>query len=114
MLVNANFQSLIANTFYDKEISIIGYTDTTDVEGDFVKSSSSVVLGTFKGNVQYKNFKEVQNDYGIDKQIDVYITTGTDTTINIDDFIQYNNVTYKVTDVLTYDTHKVVMGSIWE
>ena len=102
----------ITKAFYDKTVSILTKTSTIDAEGG-VTSVGTTVLSTFKGNVSFSNCKEIQEEYGLDYNIDVAITTSTDTSISIDDIISYDNVIYKVTDVLKSDSHILIVATKW-
>ena len=102
----------IAKTFYDKEVSILEKKINIDAEGG-VNSKGYDVLSTFKGNVSFSNCKEIQEEYGLDYTIDVSITTYTDTDIKIDDIISYQDVVFKVTDVLISDSHILILATKW-
>lgn len=102
----------IADTFYDKTVSILSKVESFDAEGG-VTSKGLTVTGTFNGNVSFSNCKEIQEEYGLDYSIDISITTGTDTTIAINDIIQYNEIVYMVTDVLPSDSHILIVANKW-
>ena len=101
----------IKDTFYDKEVSILSKTQTIDAEGGIVKGSLEVI-DTFMGNVNFSNCKKIQEEYGLDYQIDVAITT--DKMVNIDDVIEYLSVKYTVTDVMPTDSHILILASKWQ
>ena len=60
----------IAEVFYDKEVSILGSIDSIDAEGG-VKHEGGAVTSTFKGNVNFSKCKEIQEEYGLDYEIDI-------------------------------------------
>ncbi len=105
-------KKVIADTFYDKTVSVLSKVETFDSEGG-VTSKGLTVTGTFNGNVSFSNCKEIQEEYGLDYTIDISITCSTDTDISIDNIIQYNNITYIVTDVLPSDSHFLVIANKW-
>lgn len=102
----------IANAFYDKTVSVMSNQKTTDAEGG-VTYKGLAVTDSFKGNVSFANCKKIQEEYGLDYEIDISITTYIDTSININDIIQYDNVIYNVTDVLPLDSHILIVATKW-
>lgn len=112
MYIPKNMTKQIAKVFYDKEVSILVKTTTIDAEGG-VNTKGYEVVSNFKGNVNFSNCKEIQEEYGLDYNIDVSITTFIDTVIKIDDIIKYNNVVFKVTDILPSDSHILVVATKW-
>lgn len=109
-----NFQSTIANTFYDKTVSILEPTKTTETDGAVTYTGGYTVKGNFKGNPRLVNFKKIQKEYGLDYQIDIAITCGVDTSVFQEDILEYNGVRYEVTDVLPFDSHKLIVGAKWQ
>lgn len=113
MFVPDSFKTTIANYFYDKTIYILTDTSITDSEGDVTRTISSS-SSSFSGNVNFRNLQAIQEEMGISEKVDIYITTSLNTTINNNDFISYNNVKYKVTSVVPYDSHLGITGTIWQ
>ena len=101
----------IANTFYDKEVEVLEKSTNTDAEGG-VTSKGYDVKDTFNGNVSFSNCKQIQEEYGLDYDIDVSITTDYNL-IEINDIIRYQDVIYSVTDVLKSDSHMLVVATKW-
>lgn len=112
MIIPKDFKDAVAGTFYDKEINRIGETVITEDDGA-TRTEIGNVTGTFMGNPRLTNFKKVQEEYGLDYKIDIAITTSIDVYIDVDEVIQYGNVMYKVTDVLPFDSHKMIVGAVW-
>ena len=110
MYIPKTMKSKIANTFYDKTIYILSNTELTDEEGGVI-SNSDEVIGSFKGNVNFSNFKKIQEDYGLEYNIDMAITTNYEVAVN--DFIKYENIIYTVTDVIKNDSHYMVVATKW-
>ncbi len=102
----------ITNTFYDKVVYIMDNVVTTDAEGG-VTSKGLIVVNNFNGNVSFSNCKKIQEEYGLDYEIDISITASTDTSININDIIKYNDIIYTVTDVLSSDSHILIVATKW-
>jgi len=103
----------IADAFYDKTVSVLEKETITDEEGGVI-SKGYEVISEFKGNVSFSNCKSIQEQYGLDYEIDIAVTTSTDIEIKIDDIIKYGDVTFKVTDVLVSDSHKLVVATKWQ
>ena len=102
----------IANAFYDKTVEILGKTSSIDAEGG-ITSRGLNVIGTFNGNVSFSNCKKIQEDYGLDYEIDISITTHVNTSVAINDFIKYNDIIYTVNDILPTDSHILVVATKW-
>lgn len=113
MYIPKTMKKQIANAFYDKTVSVLRKDKTIDAEGGVISKGYEAV-SEFKGNVSFSNCKEIQEQYGLEYQIDVSITTLPTTVINIDDIIKYGNVIFKVTDVLPFDSHKLVVAVKWQ
>jgi len=101
----------IAKTFYDKEVSVLVKNTSIDAEGG-VNSKGYDVLETFKGNVNFSNCKQIQEEYGLDYNIDVSITTDYNL-LKINDMIKYQDVIYNVTDILPSDSHLLIVATKW-
>ena len=101
----------IAKVFYDKEVEVLVATTTIDAEGG-VNAKGFDVLSTFKGNVNFSNCKKIQEEYGLDYQIDVSITTYYNG-LKHNDLIKYKDVVYNVRDILYSDSHILVVATKW-
>lgn len=112
MLVSNDWNSIFSKVFYDKSIDILNRTDTYDAEGGLVTSTGA--MSTFKGNVQFNNLKAVQEELGLLYKIDMTITTQTTVSLEINSILSYQDNKYIVTDVIPFDTHKVVVCKIWK
>ena len=102
----------IASAFYDKTINVMSNQTVVDAEGG-VTNRGLAVVSNFNGNVSFSNCKSIQEEYGLDYEIDIAITSHVDTNVSINDIIQYNNVIYKVTDVLPSDSHILIVANKW-
>ena len=101
----------IAKTFYDKEVFMLDKKTNIDAEGG-VTSKGYDVIDTFKGNVNFSNCKQIQEEYGLDYNIDVSITTDYNL-LNINDMIKYQDIIYNVTDILPSDSHILIVATKW-
>ena len=111
MYIPKTMTKKIAQTFYDKEVEILEKQTTIDAEGG-VTSKGYDVIDTFKGNVNFSNCKQIQEEYGLDYNIDVSITTDYNT-LKINDIIKYRDVIYNVTDILPSDSHVLIVATKW-
>lgn len=112
MLFPDSAKNAIANAFYDKTISILSSTETIDAEGGVVHSEPSVA-STFKGNARFNALGELQEEIGLVGNIDIAITCPTDTNLSVNDFFEYDSIKYVATDVVPYDSHKLITGKKW-
>ena len=103
----------IANAFYDKQISKLNNEISYDNEGGITKKATTIA-SNFKGNVSFSNCKKIQEEYGLDYDIDIAITTFVDTNIAINDVIKYKDVIYIVSDVLKSDSHSLIVAKKWQ
>lgn len=111
MLLPSQFNSIIADTFYDKTVSLPGKT-TSNVDG-WIDENASTGTTTFKANVQFNNLGQVQSDLGLTENVDVQITCATSVTIAVGDLFKYDGITYKASAVIPYDSHLRIAGSKW-
>ena len=102
----------IANAFYDKTVEVMSNQTTVDAEGG-VNYKGLVVVSNFKGNVSFSNCKSIQEEYGLDYEIDIAITTHVNTNVAINNVIKYDNVIYNVTDILPSDSHILIVATKW-
>ena len=113
MLFPEDAKDAISSVFYDKSISVLSDTTEIDDEGGIVRTSSQTT-STFKGNVRFNALGELQNEIGLTHNIDIAITCPTDTAVAVNDLLQYAGIKYVATDVVPYDSHKLITGERWE
>lgn len=111
MYIPQKMKTKIAQAFYDKEVSVITHEVIIDAEGGVNKKGYDVI-DTFKGNVNFSNCKQIQEEYGLDYKIDVSITTNYNL-LKLNDLIKYQDVVYNVTDILPSDSHLLVVATKW-
>lgn len=111
MFIPQTMKTVIAKTFYDKEIHLMDKRTETDAEGG-VKTLGYSVKDTFKGNVNFSNCEKIQEDYGLDYKVNVSITTDY-TGLTERDILQYDGVLYEVKGIYTRDSHTLVLGALW-
>ena len=98
----------IAEIFYDKKVEVFEKQTVVDAEGG-VTNKSLTLKDTFNGNVSFSNCKKIQEDYGLDYEMDVAITTNYNL-LKINDIIKYLDVVYSVTDILSSDSHLLIIA----
>lgn len=105
-----NFTVNIAETFYDKTVSILEKSTTTT---DGWVEETGTAQSTFKANVQFNNLGAVQKDLGLSEQADVSLTCSTDVSLAVDGLFEYEGETYKATAVIPRDSHLQIVGTKW-
>ncbi len=111
MYIPKTMRTKIASVFYDKEVEVLEKATTIDAEGG-VNTKGLQSKDNFKGNVSFSNCKKIQEEYGLDYNIDISITTDYNL-LKINDIIKYLDVIYNVTDVLSSDSHILVVATKW-
>lgn len=111
MYIPKTMRTKIASVFYDKEVEVLEKATTIDAEGG-VNTKGLQSKDNFKGNVSFSNCKKIQEEYGLDYNIDISITTGYNL-LKINDIIKYLDVIYNVTDILPSDSHILVVATKW-
>lgn len=101
----------IARVFYDKTVDVLASNVITDAEGG-VNYNGYAVVDNFKGNVNFSNCKKIQEEYGLDYNIDISITTDYNLLIH-NNLIRYKDVVYNVTDILPSDSHILIVATKW-
>lgn len=112
MYIPKSMKNKISSYFYDKDIYILEKEVKLDSEGGVITKGLNAVK-SFKGNVKFKNFKQIQENYGLMYDIDLAITTDYED-IKVNDIVEYINVVYKVVEVIKCDSHTLIVGRIWK
>lgn len=102
----------IADTFYDKEVSVLESKTVQDSEGG-ISYKGLTSKGSFMGNVSFSNNKTIQEDYGLDYEIDISITTDY-ANLKHHDLIKYKDIIYDVSDIIISDSHILIVGVKWQ
>lgn len=115
MEIPESFKRAIAATFYDKKIYVLSKKESIDCEGDYTVEKNEKVYA-FMGNVSFSNFKAIKEEYGIDCDIDIVITTSLEhkEKIDLSALILYSGKTYEITDKFLKDSHMMLVGALWE
>lgn len=112
MRIPEAMKKTIAAQFYDKTVEVLSSEVSIDDEGGIIKGEALVVR-EFKGNVQFSNFALIQQEYGIDYQIDVVITTD-DRNIKTGELLRNQGIRYVAKDVRPFDSHVLIVGALWQ
>jgi hypothetical protein len=105
-----SFKTKIADTFYDKEITLKSYSEVVDDEG-WADAKASTEVKTFDGNVRFDNLAQIQEDFGLDEDVDIIITT--DEELELGNVIEYGGIEYRVISAIPYDSHNLIAGMKW-
>ena len=121
MLFPENAKHTISSVFYDKLIYILTEETEIDEEGGIVRgnfesdeSESTTPSDSFYGNVRFNALGELKDEIGLVKNIDIAITCPTETLVEVNDLLQYKGIKYVATDVIPYDSHKLITGEKWQ
>lgn len=117
MLFPDSAKNAISSVFYDKHVFVLSDTTELDEEGGVVRNddeSGTTPDSSFYGNVRFNALGELQDEIGLVKNIDIAISCPTDTAVEVNDLLQYEGIKYIATDVLPYDSHKLITGQKWE
>jgi len=85
--------------------------DVVESDGWARKSGTSIVVKTFKGNVNFSKLDKIREDYGIVEDIDMIITTNE--VVANDSIIGYQDRQYKVIRSIPFDTHNLLIAQKW-
>lgn len=110
MKIPQSFKDKIKQTFYDKEILLISSSLVKEADGH-AKLKESTTTGSFFGNVNFSNLKNVQENYGIQEEIDLTVTT--DTAVAREQVIQYDNRLFKIIEAKKFDSHYLLIAKLW-
>lgn len=115
MYIPKTFKESIEKTFYDKKIIVLNKTHSRDAEGDYFVEKGDE-LYNFMGNVSFSNFKAIKEEYGIDYEIDITITTSlkNNEKVNLSNLILYKGITYEITEKKESDSHLLLVGRVWQ
>ena len=101
----------MAKRFYDKEIHLMNMSMEQDAEGG-VKTKGYTVKDSFKGNVNFSNCQKIQEEYGLDYDVSITITTDY-TGLEKDAIISYDKALYEVKGIYIRDSQLLVLGANW-
>jgi len=110
MRIPSKFTQVIADTFFDKTIDLYSVGEITDKEG-FTRRDVLLKTGDFTGNVYFTNLEEVRQDYGIEEQIDVVISTHEEIEAGV--IVGYGGKDYRVVKAIPRDSHNLLIGRSW-
>lgn len=110
MELPSEFQKIIADTFYDKEIKIMTTQkeQERDDEGCIIENEKETLKETIMGNFQYSTLEKIQQEYG-KEIIAECIVTCADTQATVDNVLVYLGKEYEIKAIIPYDTHKKIL-----
>lgn len=110
MLLPADFKSVIADTFYDKQVTWLVVTET-NVNGWIEKTT--VDGDTFMANVRFNDLRVLQSELGLTEDINIAMTCLPETVAVKGDLFRYGGNQYMVTEAVPFDSHKLIVGRVW-
>lgn len=110
MKIPSDFTTKIQETFYDKLIKTKNKEEIVDDEG-WAGDISTTESGSFYGNVRFSDLKTIQEEFGIEEEIDIVITSNSEVELN--DILEYEGVEYRVVSSIPYDSHNLILGKKW-
>ena len=127
MLFPESAKNAISSVFFDKLVLVLSDSEIIDSEGGVVRTIANeeseseesggydpTIKSSFYGNVRFNALGELENEIGLTHNIDIAISCPTDTAVEVNDLLQYKGTIYIATDVLPYDSHKLITGQRWE
>lgn len=108
MRIPNKFKQVIKDTFYDKEVDLYSVTTEPDSDGFVRKGEPATKTGSFLGNVNFDKLDAIQEEYGIDQDIDITISTDED--VSLDQVISYGGRFYKVIRAIQNDSHNLLIA----
>lgn len=111
MKLPSNFKHNIDKYFYDKDFDVYSSKEVVDDEG-WGAVSEETIQGSFKGNVAFDNLAEIQQNYGIEEEIDITISTHEE--VELGSLVGYDSVLYKIIRAIPLDSHNLLMGKKWK
>lgn len=112
MYIPQTFKNNIKSAFYDKEVEVLEDKTTIDDEGG-VNYKGLEKINSFFANVSFSNCKKIQEEYGLDYEINISVTTDYNL-LKINDLIKYQEKNYSVEEIIKSDSHYLVLGKIWK
>ena len=113
MEIPKSFKRAIADIFYDKKIYVLSKKESMDCEGDYIVEKNENVYN-FMGNVSFSNFKAIKEEYGLEYDIDIVITTSLDhkEKINLSTLILYDGKSSDIIDKFLKDSHVMFVVAV--
>ncbi len=111
MRIPNSFKNKIKETFYDKSVAVLGKTDSVDDEG-WAGEESTTEVKTILANVRFDKLAEIQEEYGIDEQVDFTMTT--DEKVDTGTIVEYGGIEYRVINSIPYDSHNLIIATKWK
>ena len=112
MYIPQTFKDSIKSTFYDKEVEVLENKTSMDDEGG-VNYKGLEKVNSFFANVSFSNCKKIQEEYGLNYDINISITTDYKD-LKINNLIKYEDKIYNITDKLKSDSHILYVGILWQ
>lgn len=109
MQIPDDFKSVIADTFYDKTITLYTVEEVVDEEG--WARMSETESDSFVGSVSFSELAKVQEEYGLREAIDMVVSTHED--VSVGSVLGYGDHLYKVVSAIPFDSHYLILAKKW-
>lgn len=110
MKISKEFEQVIADTFYDKEIDIYDIIEEIGEELDVIRKKGKI-KEKLKCNVHFIGNEIAQKDFGLNIETNIMITCD-NTVAKMGDIITYNYNYYTITGILQCDSHTKVFAKL--
>lgn len=110
MKIPESFKRVQLRVFQDKTLTRYAQSTQTNSIGE-VKKTTGATNGTFKANIKFDNFEQIQQEHGIRDQIDITMTTQTE--IPEGEVVSYDGRFYEVFKVIKNDSHYLLVARKW-
>ena len=110
MFIDNTFKNAIEKAFYDKTVTKCTVATTTEADGNPVRAITPT-QNTFKANVRFDKLAIVKQEYGIETDIDIAISTHE--VLTVGGVVRYGGIDYELVQVNPRDSHYFVIGRKW-
>ncbi len=110
MQIPDSFKNKIAQAFFDKTLIKCEIVETKNLDGEVILAAEATE-DVIMGNVSFDKLDRIQQQYGLEEQIDMTFTTH-DVMAN-DEVYSYLDIKYKVYRAIPFDSHYFILLKKW-
>lgn len=108
MKIPNEFEQIIADIFYDKDIEIWTEGTMKDDEGAAIGNGKVEKIDSFKGNFQFSTREYIQQEYGREIEANAIVTCDK-TVAEIGNILVYNKDDYTIKSLIVGDSHTTIL-----
>ena len=108
MKIPNEFEQIIADIFYDKDIEIWTAGTIKDDEGAVVGNGKLEKIDSFKGNFQFSTREYIQQEYGREIEANAIVTCNK-ANAEIGNILVYNDKEYEIKSLVPSDSHITIL-----